>query len=271
MLRTLALQRFRIVRFPDDWSRWIIALLIAALAVQSARLLWVMVTPVAPLGDWRPAVPHVLGPAGQAAVFATVNPFDRAGPSGPVATLPNDLKLFGVRAAAGGLSGGAIIQLPDGQQVSVSVGESVMPDVVLVAVGFDFAEVSRGGARQRLFLDPDKAPESIAAGSAPAATAPAAAAPLDGESLRGAVSLTARTQGSAVTGILVAPGANAADFQRTGLRAGDVIVTVNGAAIRSAQDLAQLQQGLAAGGTLTLEVERERQRIPVTLNIASRP
>lgn len=266
MLRTLVLERLRIVRFPDDWSRWIIALLLAGLAVQSARLLWAMVTPVGPIGDWRPASPQPLGAPAQAAIFASVNPFDRAVPA-PAAALPSDLKLYGVRAGFGGMAGGAIIQLPDGQQVSVSVGEEVMPEVKLVAVGFDYAEVSRGAARQRLFLDPDKVAETVAPG-APAASADLASAPLDEAAFRAAVSLSPRTSGSAVTGILVSPGTNPADFTRTGFQAGDVIVAVNGAAIQSAQDLVHLQQNLGSGGSLSLAVERGGRRIPITLNLA---
>lgn len=263
MLRTIALERLRIVRLPDDWSRWIVALLFAALAVQSARLLWALVTPAGPVGDWRPALPPALGTPAQAAIFASANPFATA-TAGSAAALPSDLKLYGVRAAFGGLAGGAIMQLPDGAQVSVSVGEEVMPGVTLAAVGFDFAEVARGAVRQRLFLDPDKAPEAISQG---VASSPAPA--LEGMALREAFSLTPRMAGTAVTGIVVAPGTNTELFSRSGLQAGDVIVAVNGAAIQSTQDLAQLQRELGSAGSLSLAVDRGGRRIPITLNLAS--
>lgn len=160
----MTVQRFRVAWISSDVSVWLKALLIAVLAVQGARLIWVAVTPVGPLGDWRPAGATAIPPAAQAAVIAAVNPFDRMATGGAAVVLPSDLKLFGVRASAGAIPGGAIVGLPDGQQISVSVGEPVMPGVVLVTVGFDYAEVDRQGIRQRLFIDQDKPPETLGPG-----------------------------------------------------------------------------------------------------------
>lgn len=275
MRRILVLERLKAARVPGDPTAWLVALLFAGLAIQSARLLWALVTPVTPIGDWRPASVTPMSPEAQAAILASVNPFDRAAPGTATASLPTDLKLYGVRAAAGALRGGAIIQLPDGTQISVSEGEEVMPGITLVAVGFDFADVMREGGRQRLFLDPDKAPETV--GATGTATTTAAAAPtaapsgLSATQVRAAVSLSPRTGASGMTGIVVAPGANAADFARTGLQSGDVIVSVNGATISAAQDLAQLQQSLAPGASLSLVVERGGQRVPLTINLTSNP
>ena len=173
MIRTLTVQRFRVARIPGDVSLWLKALLVAVLAVQGARLIWAVVTPVGPLGDWRPAGVNAIPSAAQSAVIAAVNPFDRAAIGGAAASLPSDLKLFGVRASAGAIPGGAIIGLPDGQQISVSVGEPVMPGVVLVTVGFDYAEVDRQGIRQRLFIDQDRPSQTL--GPAGASAAPQSA------------------------------------------------------------------------------------------------
>lgn len=267
MIRTFTLERIRLVRFPDDWTRWIVAVLFAGLAIQSARLLWALVVPVGPLGDWRQAMPVPMSAQAQAAVLASVNVFGGATPAAAaVSALPSDLKLFGVRAAFGSLRGGAIIQLPDGQQVSVSVGESVMPGIELVAVAFDHVDIVRNGGRQRLFLDPDKAPQALSPGASPGATPPAASG---AAGLAAAVSLAPRASASGISGIIVSPGANAAAFARTGLRSGDVIVSVNGVSITSAEDLAQLRQSLSTPGSLSLRVERGGSIIPVTLNSAS--
>ncbi|MCY7398330.1 MAG: type II secretion system protein C, partial [Sphingomonas bacterium] len=178
MNRTLIIQRLSAARLPSDAGVWLKAILLAALAAKSAQLLWAIVTPVGPLGEWRAPAPLVLSREAQVALFATVNPFDRAGPGAAVAAaaLPSDLKLFGVRDNIGSDGGGAIIALADGTQLSISVGESVMPGVVLVGVGFDYADIERGGARQRLFLDQDKPPETLGPGGA--AGAPPAAAGL---------------------------------------------------------------------------------------------
>lgn len=247
---------------------WLKAVLLAALAAKSAQLLWVIVTPVGPLGAWRAPTPVLLSQEAQAALFVSVDPFDRGGPAAAAtAALPADLKLFGVRDNIGSNGGGAIIALPDGTQLSVSVGETLMPGVVLVAVGYDFAEVERNGARQRLFLDQDKPPETLgAASSAAAISSPAAGVTV--QALRGSVSFSPRQANGAVSGILVAPGSDAATFAKTGLQAGDVIVSVNGAPITSVTDLAQLQQSLTPGASLALTVERGGRQLPLTLKLA---
>jgi general secretion pathway protein C len=271
LLRTLTIQRLRIARLPSDVAVWLKALLIAGLAVQTARLFWVVLTPVGPLGDWRPAAPALLPPNAQSAIIAAVNPFDRqAQAAATPAGLPSDLKLFGVRDDVGGSGGGAIIGLPDGSQVSVSIGEPVIPGVTLVGVGFDYADVDRQGARQRLFLDEDKPPQTISAGGAvTGAIAPAAAGgALTADALRRAVSLTPRQAGAGISGIIVNPDGDNTAYAATGFRPGDVIVAVNGARISSATDFRQLQQAMVPGANLSLSVERGGQIIALNLKLA---
>ena len=267
MIRTLTVQRFRVARIPSDVSVWLKALLVAVLAVQGARLIWVAVTPVGPLGDWRPAGVIDIPPAAQKAVIAAINPFDRMATGGAAAILPSDLKLFGVRASAGAIPGGAIIGLPDGQQISVSVGEPVMPGVVLVTVGFDYAEVDRQGIWQRLFMDQDKPPLTLGSGGASAVPLPATSMPTV-DAVRAAVTFSPRRSQAGLTGITVMPGGDQAGFTALGFRPGDVIVAVNGAAIASDSDLAQLQQSLAPGASLALTVDRGGRQIPITLSLA---
>ena len=269
MKRTLIIPRLSAARLPSDAGVWLKAALLAALAAKSAQLLWVIVTPVGPLGAWRAPSPILLSPDAQAALFASVNPFDRGGPAtSALAALPADLKLFGVRDNLGSGGGGAIIALPDGIQMSVSVGETLMPGVVLVGVGFDYADVERNGAIQRLFLDQDKPPETLAPGAAPRPPAALPVAGLTATALRNAVSFTPRQANGAVSGILVAPGADAATFATTGLQSGDVIVSVNGARIASLTDLAVLQQSLTPGASLALTIERGGRQLPITLTLA---
>lgn len=274
MRRILNIKRLRIAAWPADWGAVVKALLLAALAIQSARLVWAVVQPVGPIGDWRPAMATPLPLAQRSALIASINPFDRADVTAATANLPSDLKLFGVRDNVSGLGGGAIIGLPDGQQVSVSIGEEIMPGVTLVDTGFDFAEVQRQGGRQRIFLDEDKAPEAVGANGT---TAPAPSPAAAGEKavtlaqVKGGASFQPRQQNGAVTGILVQPGGDAGAFAATGLQAGDVIVSVNGVRIQSAADAAQLQQSLAPGASLALTVERNGQPASLTLKISGNP
>lgn len=270
MNRTFIFQRLSVARLPSDVGVWLKAVLLAALAAKTAQLLWAVVTPVGPLGDWRAPVPANLSQDAQAALFATINPFDRGGPAASaVAALPADLKLFGVRDNVGSAGGGAIIALPDGTQVSVSIGETLAPGIVLIGVGFDYADVERSGARQRLFLDQDKPPETLAPGVAAAvpASTPASAG-LTVQALRGAVSFSPRQANGSVSGILVAPGGDAATFAATGFQPNDVIVAVNGARITSLTDLQQLQQSLTPGASLSLTLERAGRPLPLSLKLA---
>ena len=121
-------------------------LLLAGLAAQTARLLYAIVTPVGPLGDWRPA--QLVIPVDPAALLASFDPFFRvsgAGGSGPAVVTSLPLKLFGIRLNEATARGSAIIAGPDGLQRSVDVGEEIVPGVTLKAVAFDHVTVSRGG------------------------------------------------------------------------------------------------------------------------------
>ena len=74
--------------------------LLAGLAVQCARLAWTIVTPITPLGDWRPATPMVVG--APADILRGFDPFFRlGGAAGQPATVTSlQLTLFGTRMVA---------------------------------------------------------------------------------------------------------------------------------------------------------------------------
>src|SRR5689334_4598799 len=102
-------------------------LLLALLAVQCARLFWAIVTPIGPLGDWRP----VAGPdaaRGRAVLASGFDPFFRVnGGAGPAVVTSLQLKLFGVRVDEATGRGAAIIAGADNVQTSYSVGEAIQP------------------------------------------------------------------------------------------------------------------------------------------------
>jgi len=131
-------------------------LLLSLLAMQCARLVWAIVTPVGPIGDWK--APGALRPAlpvASPAALASFDPFFRLNQQGaaPVVVTSLNLTLFGVRQDRGSGRGAAIIATPDGQQRSYAVGEEIVPGVTLTAVGFDNVTISRGGTAEQLFLD----------------------------------------------------------------------------------------------------------------------
>lgn len=251
-------------RLPDDWPwqavRWA---LLALLAVQGTRLLYSLLTPPGPVGDWQAASPQPLNPAAQIALFARFDPFYRqqaVAANSPNAVTALPLTLFGIRAnnATGG--GSAIIAGEDGVQQSIGVGEDIQPGVRLVGVAFDHVTIERAGTRELLYMDQTEG-EAAAATASPtpaegAATAPAPSAPVSPASIRAGVSFAPRTAGGRVTGISVAPQGDGSAFAALGLRAGDVIRSVNGRAIASAGDIAALTSQLQPGARLALEVER---------------
>src|SRR5882757_4918295 len=84
-------------------------LLLVGLAVQCARLVWTIVTPVGPLGDWRPAQAGF--PGSPAAVLQGFDPFFRlSGDDGKPAVVTSlQLTLFGTRIDEAMGGGSAII------------------------------------------------------------------------------------------------------------------------------------------------------------------
>ena len=141
-------------------------LLLALLALQCARLVWILLTPVGPVGDWKATV---AAPAASTALAGSFDPFFRLQTqAGPVVVTGLNLKLFGIRQDRASGRGSAIIATPDGMQRSYAVGEQILPGVTLTAVDFDSVTLSRGGATEQLFMD-----QSPPAG-APAPPAPPA-------------------------------------------------------------------------------------------------
>lgn len=247
---------------PSDIYFWLKAVLLALAAIQAARLVWVIATPVGPFGEWRPTPPRLLSPEAQAAVIATVDPFFRAGAMTNAAQAPSvDLQLFGTRASQGDLPGSAILGPADGEQTTYLVGEEVAPGVKLAAVAFDHVVLDRGGATQTIYMPQAEGGDTAQPGSNGAASL--------ASSIGNAFELQPRKQGQRVTGVLVSPGSNQQLFAASGFRDGDVIVAVNGAQITSMIDVQQLQSSIAPGARLMLTVERGADKVPLALNLPS--
>ncbi len=122
--------------------------LVVLLAVQVARLVWIMVSPTATL------VPvSAVGPGDRYAILSRFDPFFRAAPESLTAATTSAFRLHGVRALGGG-AGSAIIGTPDGAQKPFAVGEEVAPGVRLVSVAEDHVVLARGGVRTTLQFPP---------------------------------------------------------------------------------------------------------------------
>ena len=157
----------------NRWTLLELALL-SLLALQCARLLWTVATPVGPLGDWKPAEEASAAPT--TALAASFDPFFRlTRETGPAVVTALNLKLHGIRQDQASGRGSAIIATPDGRQRSFVVGEEIMPGVTLAAVAFDGVTISRGGATEQLFMD--QSPIADAPAAADASPAPPAPSP----------------------------------------------------------------------------------------------
>ena len=258
-------------RFPRPTAYTLAELvLLALIAVQAARLAWILVTPVGPVGDWRP--PDRLAAPADAAALAAFDPFFRlSGAAGPAVVTALNLKLYGVREDRATGRGSAIIALPDGRQMSFAVGEEVMPGVALTAVGFDNVTISRNGQAEQIFLDQSPPAQTVAAAAptaptpvaptAPAPAAPTGVAPAPGNS---PIAFQPRLAGGQVNGLIVAPGGDGGQaFRASGFAPGDVIVAING------QRVTSLEQARAAmgRGDVTVMVDRGGQAVPLRVRV----
>jgi len=254
------------------WPQLLVGVLGALLVWQSVRLLWVLLTPVSPLGAWQPQAAVIASPAERRALFTSLDPFFRGAAQGPAAATVTSagLTLFGINLNEATGGGSAIIAGEDGVQMSYAVGDDIAPGLKLAGVAFDHVLLDRGGARESLFLDQSgEAPVAGAATPLPAPTPEIGANPAGGEltaaALKVGVGFAPRTENGRVTGIAVQPQGDGATFRAAGLRPGDVIRAVGGRPIGSAGDAAALANQLAPGARIALEVERGASVVPVAI------
>jgi general secretion pathway protein C len=268
-------------------GRWIEGALMFALALQLARLVWVILAPTGAFGDWRPFEPSISGPAARVALFSAFDPFNRdssatTGSVQQVTSLP--FKLYGIRINEGSGLGSAIIADDTGLQSSFAVGEEIMPGVTLKGVAFDHVTISRNGADETLYIDQSggatvadpAAPPQAPAGAGNAFTPPSPPPPpppvagsdqLSPQTILNGVSFTPRTENGAVTGVVLGAQGSSDIFARAGFRPGDIVAQYNGLSIRSAQDLLSLKNAIKPGARLTLMVERGAATVPIAIII----
>ncbi|WP_372520043.1 type II secretion system protein N [Brevundimonas sp.] len=214
-------------------------------------------------------------------VLSRFDAFFHTGERSSLAEITNagseQLRLFGVRAGAGG-GGSAILGLPDGTQLSVGVGEEVLPGLVLRAVAEDHVTVARGSSVSRIDFGevpvgaasvppPPATPQVVA--PPPPAPAAAEAAVIDPARLMAEAGLRPRMQGLSVNGFTVTARGPSAQLQAAGLRAGDVILSVNGIALDGASAINRLRTDLAGAPEAVIRFERDGA--PQTSTVRTRP
>lgn len=254
---------------PIDWLSVVEKLLLGLLALQCARLLWAVLTPVGSFGPWEGRQAHFLPVAERQALFSSFDPFYRDGlqQSGGGVVTSLALTVYGIRLNEGSGLGSAIVAGPDGVQNSFAVGEEIMPGVVLKAVAFDHITIDRGGAEEQLFLDQSQpAPTAAPDGGAPAGLPLSPIAGMDNpgaDMVKRDVGFTPRMQNGRVTGLILS--ARGPGFQQAGFQPGDIVTQVDGQPIGSMSDLQALQGKIVPGARISLTVERGAS--PATINL----
>jgi general secretion pathway protein C len=237
--------------------------LVLALTVQAARLIWIFVSP-------GPTPASADAAATRPVDLAVLGRFDPFRDTGATAREPasdgSGLILYGVRTDASGRRGSAILAGPDGRQASYAVGETVAPGVVLSAVGFDHVVLSERGLRRRLAF-PEVQPGTAAAlpSSAPfAPPRPAQASAAPSSAVQAAVEparlvreagFVPRREGDRITGYAVVPRGGDSLLRAAGLQAGDVVTEIDGEPL-DPDRFEGLAGDLAGAGSVRLTVER---------------
>lgn len=250
-----------------DWLALAEKLLLALLALQCARLLWAVLTPVGSFGAWEGRHAQFPSVPARQALFSSFDPFYRGGSAqqggGVVTSLA--ITVYGIRLNEGTGLGSAIVAGPDGVQNSIAVGEEIMPGVVLKAVAFDHILIDRGGSEEQVFLDQSQSVPGAAPGTALSAPAIIGHDNPTVESIRSDVGITPRMQNGRVTGLIVT--SRGQGFQDAGFLPGDIISRIDGQPVSSAADIQALQGRLMPGARISLSVERGASEASIVLTL----
>jgi general secretion pathway protein C len=223
------------------------------LAVQAARLAWIFLEPVGPVGAAAPA--STIGAVPPMPLAALQDPFYRssndAGHAAPAGL--DGYRLHGVRI---GVQPSAAIIGHDGRQRAYRTGDTIAPGVLLAAVGGDHVLLQTGQGPGRLDLA-TAGPGPAAGDSArllPAAqpTAGASGTSVEPAQLLAQAGLRAHEDG----GYALIPRGDDSALRRAGLQAGDVLLAVDGQPL-TPERLAELQQHLSGRTGATLSVRRD--------------
>ncbi|WP_449471704.1 type II secretion system protein N [Sphingobium chungangianum] len=254
---------------PIDWARVAEKLLLGLLALQCARLVWAVLTPVGSFGPWEGRQAQFPNFAARQTLFSSFDPFYRAGPqqaaSGGVVT-SLALTVYGIRLNEGSGLGSAIIAGPDGVQNSFAVGDEILPGVLLKGVAFDHVTIDRGGSEEQIFLDqsqPASPAGALGDGAAPAPVAGIDSPTADG--LKRDIGFAPRMQNGRITGLILT--AKGPTFQNAGFQPGDIVTQVDGQPVGSPSDLQALQGKIMPGARISLTVERGASLSTINLTL----
>jgi general secretion pathway protein C len=265
-------QRLRSV----SWFQFITVIAAIFVLIQMVRLLWTLLVPVTPVGNWQATYPSNISAIQRKELFKGFDPFFRTAESsastGNITALA--LVLFGIRSNEASGGGSAIIADAKGIQHSYATGDEIMPGVTLHAVAFDHVVISNNGVLEQIYMDQSVPATNVTPPEPSPVNKPA---PFDGtpnqvqsgaaipvSALNERVSTQPRLEGGKVTGIVISSKGDKDKFRSLGFNDGDIITSINGKPIGSAADLfAQIKPG----AKLAIGIERGGQDVPLALSL----
>jgi general secretion pathway protein C len=270
--------------------RWVALALVVAIAWQVAQIIW-MLLPGSDAGDQVIAPPVQItrsSPAGGSSVdvqtIANAHLFGEADAEPEIVAPQEDhenlaetrlnLSLKGTIAASNQEEAIAIIADASNEEKIYVVRDTVAPGATLHAVYADRVVINRGGVLEVLRL-----PKEFPQGSAPtrrSATTVSRTAAANPQSIQSVVTQNAAKLADVIRptpyyvsgqmqGYRVYPGRDRQQFQALGLRPGDLIKDIDGAALTNPQQAAQIFQGLGEKEQVSVTVERNGQPQVLTL------
>ncbi|WP_269716786.1 type II secretion system protein N [Caulobacter sp. NIBR2454] len=222
--------------------------LVAAVAIQAARLAWALATPLGPIGD-APSPSSLANAPRDLTVLARFDPFFRAG--APTLSLDapaspsGGYQLFGVRTDGAG-RGSAILAGSDGIQASYAVGDTLPGGARLTRIAPDHVILADGASRLRIGFPAPTGAGVVAPTQPPP---PPADAPI-------ASILQPHVRDGGIVGFAVPASGAGAAFSGAGLQPGDVVLSINGQELTSGGRVAEAGQSLMSGGEAEIRFER---------------
>jgi general secretion pathway protein C len=259
---------------------WLAAAVLAGLLLwQLVRLVFLLLSPVIPVGGWQPRQAVIAPVEERAAILSRYNPFTgqtlaATGQSnGPARVTTLDLVLYGTRMNAVTDTGSAIIAGTDGVQKNFLIGDEVVPGVKLVAVAFDNVTLERGGVRESLFIDQSDEVATIGGNEQFAPDNADEGGGQDGgedfeinvDSLSQGLSFQLRNEGNKVTGLSIGAQSNALALDWLGFQQGDIVVQYDNIDITSAEDSDAFLQKMQPGARFSVLVERGASIVPIAI------
>ena len=273
--------------------RWVVMALVVAIAWQLARIIW-MLMPGSSTGDLIIAPPvqisrSATGSAGSADVQSIANAhiFGEASAEAAVIAAPQEshenlaetrlsLELKGTLASADDATSLAIIADASKEEKIYSIKDTVAPGATLHAVYADRVVLNRAGSLEVLKL-PKEFPQGTMSTRRSATTVSRAASNPNPQSIQNVVTQNVTKLADVIRptpyyvsgqmqGYRVYPGRDRKQFAALGLRPGDLIKDIDGAALTNPQQATQIFQSLGETEQVSVTVERNGQPEVLVLN-----